>query len=93
VPIISCNGDTVKLRRCIIQGFFSQGTGYTLSICWITKEFACDWTAAKLQPDGSYRTIRENYTVHIHPSSVLFNRSPKWVIYNEGMIFNVGLLR
>ncbi|KAJ3117359.1 ATPdependent RNA helicase [Physocladia obscura] len=35
--------------------------------------------AAKLQHDGSYKTIREQTVCYIHPTSVLFNRSPGYV--------------
>ncbi|CAG8637485.1 7426_t:CDS:2, partial [Dentiscutata heterogama] len=40
VPIESCGNDTVKIRKCLISGYFSQ--------------------AAKMMPDGSFRTIRDN---------------------------------
>ncbi|KAK9767329.1 hypothetical protein K7432_002950 [Basidiobolus ranarum] len=60
----SCEGDTIKIRKCLVSGYFSQ--------------------AAKVQPDGlSYRTIRDDVELHIHPSSVLFRRSPKVVIFHE----------
>lgn len=38
-----------------------------------------------MQPDGTYRSARENATLHIHPSSVMFTRtaSTGWVIYHE----------
>ncbi|ORY39867.1 putative ATP-dependent RNA helicase DHX35 [Rhizoclosmatium globosum] len=39
--------------------------------------------AAKLQPDGSYVTLRERTVCYIHPTSVLFNRSPGYVVFNE----------
>ncbi|KAI9334709.1 putative ATP-dependent RNA helicase DHX35 [Obelidium mucronatum] len=39
--------------------------------------------AAKLQPDGSYITLRERTVCYIHPTSVLFNRSPSYVVFNE----------
>ncbi|KAJ3387719.1 ATPdependent RNA helicase [Entophlyctis sp. JEL0112] len=39
--------------------------------------------AAKLQPDGSYVTLREKIVCYIHPTSVLFNRSPHYVVFNE----------
>ncbi|EPQ32387.1 uncharacterized protein PFL1_00583 [Pseudozyma flocculosa PF-1] len=41
--------------------------------------------AARMMPDGSYRSVREGSVLHVHPSSVLFNRSPstKFVIYHE----------
>ena len=38
--------------------------------------------AARLQLDGSYRTIKDNQPLAIHPSSVLYAEdSPKYVIY------------
>lgn len=38
-----------------------------------------------MQPDGTFRSVRENALLHIHPSSVLFTRNPStgWVIYHE----------
>lgn len=41
--------------------------------------------AAKMQSDGSYRSIREQAHLYVHPSSIMFNRSPstKWVIFHE----------
>jgi len=38
---------------------------------------------AQLQPDGSYHNIRSNEILYIHPSSVLANLRPRWVIYHE----------
>eukprot|EP00742_Colponemidia_sp_Colp-10_P003806 GILJ01004055.1.p1 GENE.GILJ01004055.1~~GILJ01004055.1.p1 ORF type:complete len:698 (+),score=71.08 GILJ01004055.1:38-2131(+) len=40
---------------------------------------------ARVQADGSYLTLVDNQTVHIHPSSVLFGRKPRpeCVLYNE----------
>jgi ATP-dependent RNA helicase DDX35 len=41
--------------------------------------------AAIAEPDGSgrFRTIRDNVVLHIHPNSVLFNRTPKCVVFTE----------
>lgn len=39
--------------------------------------------AAIAQPDGSYRTVRDSSILYIHPSSVLFRRVPKCVVYGE----------
>jgi pre-mRNA-splicing factor ATP-dependent RNA helicase DHX16 len=42
------------------------------------------YNAAKLQRSGdSYRTIKQNQTVLIHPSSALFQVNPKVVLYFE----------
>lgn len=40
--------------------------------------------AARLQRGGdSYRTVKNNMTVFLHPSSVLIESRPKWIIYYE----------
>ncbi|KAH6810279.1 RNA helicase family protein [Perilla frutescens var. frutescens] len=39
--------------------------------------------SAKLQKNGSYRTVKHPQTVHIHPSSGLAQVLPRWVIYHE----------
>jgi pre-mRNA-splicing factor ATP-dependent RNA helicase DHX16 len=38
---------------------------------------------AKLQKNGSYKTVKNPQTVHIHPSSGLAEELPKWLIYHE----------
>jgi pre-mRNA-splicing factor ATP-dependent RNA helicase DHX16 len=39
--------------------------------------------AAKLQKNGSYRTVKNPQTVSIHPSSGLAKELPRWVVYHE----------
>lgn len=40
--------------------------------------------AARLQRGGdTYRTVKNSQTVHVHPSSCLFEINPKWLIYYE----------
>ncbi|GAA5907970.1 hypothetical protein JCM5296_000774 [Sporobolomyces johnsonii] len=41
--------------------------------------------AARVMPDGTYRSVREGAVLHAHPSSVLFTRNPttQYVIYHE----------
>ena len=34
--------------------------------------------AARKDPQEGYKTIVDNQTVYIHPSSALFNRQPDW---------------
>ena len=38
---------------------------------------------AKLQKNGSYRTVNNPQTVNIHPSSGLVKELPRWVVYFE----------
>jgi ATP-dependent RNA helicase DDX35 len=41
--------------------------------------------AAQLQSDGTYKTVRnrEHDRLTIHPSSVLSEVRPPWIVYNE----------
>uniref|UniRef100_A0AAY4E6V9 ATP-dependent RNA helicase DHX33 n=1 Tax=Denticeps clupeoides TaxID=299321 RepID=A0AAY4E6V9_9TELE len=39
--------------------------------------------AAELQPDGSYVALHTHQPVSIHPSSVLFQAKPAYVVFNE----------
>uniref|UniRef100_A0A803QX29 RNA helicase n=1 Tax=Cannabis sativa TaxID=3483 RepID=A0A803QX29_CANSA len=39
--------------------------------------------AALKQPEGTYRTLASGQMVQIHPSSVLFQKKPECLIYNE----------
>eukprot|EP01122_Echinamoeba_exundans_P012218 TRINITY_DN5056_c0_g1_i1.p1 TRINITY_DN5056_c0_g1~~TRINITY_DN5056_c0_g1_i1.p1 ORF type:complete len:1044 (+),score=244.51 TRINITY_DN5056_c0_g1_i1:328-3132(+) len=38
---------------------------------------------AQLQKGGSYKTVKHNQSVQIHPSSSLFQQLPRWMIYHE----------
>ncbi|OKL58774.1 putative ATP-dependent RNA helicase DHX35 [Talaromyces atroroseus] len=48
--------------------------------CLTTGYFA---HAAKMQPDGSFKTVSGGLTLHAHPSSLMFNRKADWVIFHE----------
>ncbi|KAF2722567.1 P-loop containing nucleoside triphosphate hydrolase protein [Polychaeton citri CBS 116435] len=39
--------------------------------------------AAQMQPDGTFKTINGDMTLHAHPSSLMFNRKADWVIFGE----------
>ncbi|WVQ78187.1 hypothetical protein IAT38_000270 [Cryptococcus sp. DSM 104549] len=65
IPVVSCEGDAVRLRKCLVSGYFKN--------------------AARMMPDGTFRSAREGATLHVHPSSVMFTRQPStgWVIFHE----------
>ncbi|KAL6245247.1 hypothetical protein RBB50_008022 [Rhinocladiella similis] len=48
--------------------------------CLVTGFFA---NAAKMQPDGSFRSVSGNVTMHAHPTSLMFNRKAEYVIFHE----------
>ncbi|KAL8739023.1 MAG: hypothetical protein Q9181_000305 [Wetmoreana brouardii] len=39
--------------------------------------------AARMQLDGSFKTVNGDVLLHAHPSSLLFNRKADWVIFHE----------
>ncbi|OJD35525.1 atp dependent rna [Diplodia corticola] len=41
--------------------------------------------AARMQPDGTFRTIDGGMVLHAHPTSLMFNRRADWVIFHEIM--------
>ncbi|KAI5657057.1 hypothetical protein M9H77_25850 [Catharanthus roseus] len=49
--------------------------------------------SARLQKNGSYRTVKSPRTVYIHPSSGLVQVPPKWVIYHELVLTSKEYMR
>ncbi|KAK0385851.1 hypothetical protein NLU13_7028 [Sarocladium strictum] len=41
--------------------------------------------AARMQADGTFRTVDGGTVLHAHPSSLMFNRKADWVIFHEIM--------
>ncbi|CAH0001911.1 unnamed protein product [Clonostachys byssicola] len=41
--------------------------------------------AARMQPDGTFRSVEGGVVLHAHPSSLMFNRKADWVIFHEVM--------
>ncbi|KAG2496372.1 hypothetical protein HYH03_005601 [Edaphochlamys debaryana] len=48
---------------------------------------------ARLQKDGSYRTVKNPQAVHLHPSSSLLQALPKWVVYHELVLTSKEFMR
>eukprot|EP00004_Rigifila_ramosa_P012695 TRINITY_DN2767_c0_g2_i6.p1 TRINITY_DN2767_c0_g2~~TRINITY_DN2767_c0_g2_i6.p1 ORF type:complete len:887 (+),score=255.67 TRINITY_DN2767_c0_g2_i6:521-3181(+) len=48
---------------------------------------------AKLQKSGTYKTTKHGQTVHIHPSSAMFQSLPRWVIYHELVLTTKEFMR
>jgi len=48
---------------------------------------------ANLQRNGSYKTVKSPQTVHIHPSSGLFEVMPRWVLYHELVLTSKPMMR
>ena len=39
--------------------------------------------AARIQPDGSFRTVKDGITAYCHPDSVLFRKAPRIVVFGN----------
>lgn len=48
---------------------------------------------SSLQRNGSYKTVKSPQTVHIHPSSGLFEIMPRWVLYHELVLTSKPMMR
>ncbi|KAF2566062.1 hypothetical protein F2Q68_00028410 [Brassica cretica] len=48
---------------------------------------------ARLQKNGSYRTVKHPQTVHIHPNSGLSQVLPRWVVYHELVLTSKEYMR
>lgn len=48
---------------------------------------------ASLQKNGSYRTVKNPQTVHIHPSSGLSEVMPRWLVYHELVLTTKEFMR
>ncbi|XP_070574993.1 probable ATP-dependent RNA helicase DHX35 [Ptychodera flava] len=69
----------------------SEGDVDVICRCIVAGFFA---NAARLHPSGSYRTVRDDFTLHIHPTSVLYpEKPPKWVVFNEVLQTNKDYMR
>ena len=53
----------------------------------------CFYNTAKLQKNGNYKTLKNPHTVHIHPSSSLFQVNPKWCVYHELVLTSQEFMR
>ena len=38
---------------------------------------------ARKDPKEGYKSLVDNQTIYIHPSSAVYNKSPQWVVYHE----------
>lgn len=54
--------------------------GESIRRCLTTGFFA---HAAKMHPDGTFRTVSGGSVLYAHPSSLMFNRKADWVIFQE----------
>jgi len=61
----------------------------------ILKSFCSGYffNTARLHKSGLYKTVKNNHSVNIHPSSVLFKETPKWLLYYELVLTTKEFMR
>jgi ATP-dependent RNA helicase DDX35 len=57
-----------------------KASAETILKCLTTGYFA---NAAKMQPDGTFKSVSGGVTLHAHPTSLMFNRKAEYVIFGE----------
>ncbi|KAF8321627.1 P-loop containing nucleoside triphosphate hydrolase protein [Clavulina sp. PMI_390] len=72
LPLDSCEGDQKRLRRCLVSGYWRNGARWVLG-------------GGDEGEGGTYRSVRGDKVLHVHPSSVMFTRKPRtgWVVFHE----------
>eukprot|EP01105_Mastigella_eilhardi_P014061 TRINITY_DN319_c0_g1_i1.p1 TRINITY_DN319_c0_g1~~TRINITY_DN319_c0_g1_i1.p1 ORF type:complete len:697 (-),score=165.37 TRINITY_DN319_c0_g1_i1:1149-3239(-) len=67
-------------RRFKVELQRSDGDATCIRKC-IVSGFFCN--AAQRQGDGSYRSIRGDRTLYVHPWSIVYSQPPDWVVFHE----------
>jgi HrpA-like RNA helicase len=83
-------------KYCRRYGISTKPSPTTATVSAITKSIACGFfaNAAVIQPDGSYRLIRGGTaSMAIHPSSVLCDKPPEWLIFHELVLTSKPFMR
>eukprot|EP00117_Sycon_ciliatum_P038968 scpid50983/ scgid28870/ Probable ATP-dependent RNA helicase DHX35; DEAH box protein 35 len=69
------------LRRCKVKLVSSGDDAEAVQRCVVAGFFP---NAARYHASGCYKSIREDQTLHVHPTSVLFASKPQpWLLFNE----------
>ena len=74
--MVSCGKNVSRVQKAIASGFFRNAARKV-------RNNDCFMLLLLLllifqDPQEGYKTITDNQTVYIHPSSALFNRQPDW---------------
>jgi pre-mRNA-splicing factor ATP-dependent RNA helicase DHX16 len=88
------SNDIMPIQKAITAGYFYNTVGHIRFT--LTKTNISRHVQAQLQRSGdSYRTLKTNHTVYIHPSSSLFQHQPpnKAVLYYELVMTSKSYMR
>lgn len=60
IKTVSCEGDSKRLRRCLVTGYFKVGLSAKEPRISVLIGGDSSQNAARMMPDGTYRSVREN---------------------------------
>lgn len=60
IKTVSCEGDSKRLRRCLVTGYFKVGLSVKEPRMSVLIGRDSSQNAARMMPDGTYRSVREN---------------------------------
>jgi ATP-dependent RNA helicase DDX35 len=71
IKTVSCEGDSKRLRRCLVTGYFKVGCSVKEPRMSVLIGGDSSQNAARMMPDGTYRSVRENA---VSPIRALYDR-------------------
>jgi ATP-dependent RNA helicase DDX35 len=80
--VYSIRQDIFKVLKSFNKNITSCGTDTAKVQRCILSVYHCH--VAKLEADGTYSSTKGQRNLYIHPSSVLYNVNPKWIVYRQG---------
>ncbi|KAL2419372.1 putative ATP-dependent RNA helicase DHX35 [Exophiala dermatitidis] len=80
VKVVAADNNAPYLSTAQQQPLSTADKATNILKCLVTGYFS---QAAKMQPDGSFRSVSGNVTMYAHPTSLLFNRKADYVIFHE----------
>ncbi|KAJ4521891.1 hypothetical protein HRR86_003770 [Exophiala dermatitidis] len=80
VKVVAADNNAPYLSTAQQQPLSTADKATNILKCLVTGYFS---QAAKMQPDGSFRSVSGNVTMYAHPTSLLFNRKADYVVFHE----------
>lgn len=82
LPLESCEGDAIRLRRCLVSGYWRNGARWSADGTYRSVRGDTVSTCPTVEVGLGLTSFQ---VLHVHPNSVMFTRKPRtgWVIYHE----------
>ncbi|RLN48273.1 hypothetical protein BBJ28_00000801 [Nothophytophthora sp. Chile5] len=86
------DGEDLQLRLDSSDGGEDKARSIAIRKCLVSGYFA---NAAKLHADGTYRTLRDQRPVQLHPTSVYYHMGtpPDWIVFHQSVLTTEEFVR